>query len=307
VAGDAEARRLVGAEETDLALVGRGGRIVAGPGAPDRAVAAVQQAADRLRARAALAGRGLTDAQADAVLRPAPLPVEETGEDRDASRALASIAVLLLYGQLIMYGYWVAAGVVEEKASRVVELLLAAVRPRELLAGKVLGIGIVALAQLLLVAGLALVLAVATDQLQLEDGAVGALLVTLAWFLVGYAFYATAFAMAGALVPRQEEVQNVTMPLALLLIGTFLLALPVAEDPGSTLGRVLSFVPPSAPIVMPVRMIAGGVGALEVLLSLAACLAGIVAVMLLAARVYGRAVLRTGSRVGLAAVLRGGA
>jgi len=97
------------------------------------------------------------------------------------------------------------------------------------------------------------------------------------------------------------------MPLALLLIGTFLLALPVAEDPGSTLGRVLSFVPPSAPIVMPVRMIAGGVGALEVLLSLAACLAGIVAVMLLAARVYGRAVLRTGSRVGLAAVLRGGA
>jgi ABC-2 type transport system permease protein len=241
------------------------------------------------------------------VLRPAPLPVEETGQDGDAGRALASIALLLLYGQLITYGYWVAAGVVEEKASRVVELLLAAVRPRELLAGKVIGIGMVALGQLLLVAGLALVLAVATDQLQLEDGAARALLVTLAWFLVGYAFYATAFAMAGALVPRQEEIQNVTTPLVLLLIGTFLLALPVTEDPGSTLGRVLSFLPPSAPMVMPVRIIAGGVGVLEVLLSLAACLAGIVAVMLLAARVYGRAVLRTGSRIGLAAVLRGGA
>jgi ABC-2 type transport system permease protein len=267
----------------------------------------VQGASDLLRARAALAGRGLTDAQADAVLRPSPLPVEETGGGEDASRALASIALLLLYGQLITYGYWVAAGVVEEKASRVVELLLAAVRPRELLAGKILGIGVVALAQLLLVAGLALVLAVATDQLELGDGAARALLLTLAWFLVGYAFYATAFAMAGALVPRQEEIQNVTTPLVLLLVGTFVLAFPVAEDPGSTLARVLSFVPPSAPMVMPVRLIAGDVGVPEVLLSLAACLAGIAAVMLLAARVYGRAVLRTGSRVGLAAVLRGGA
>jgi ABC-2 type transport system permease protein len=232
--------------------------------------------------------------------------VEETDQDADAGTALASIAVLLLYGQLVTYGYWVAAGVVEEKASRVVELLLAAVRPRELLAGKVLGIGLVALAQLLLVAGLALVLAVATDQLQLEDGAARALLVTLAWFLVGYAFYATAFAMAGALVPRQEEIQNVTTPLVLLLIGTFFFAFPTVDDPGSTLARVLSFVPPSAPMIMPVRMIVGDVGPVEVVLSVLACLAGIVVLMLLAARIYGRAVLRTGSRVSLAAALRGG-
>ena len=157
-----------------------------------------------------------------------------------------------------------------------------------------------------LVAALALALALATGQLELEAGAVEALLVTLAWFLVGYAFYACAFAAAGALVPLQEDVQNVTTPMLLLLVGTFFLAFPVVEDPGSTLARVLSFVPPSAPMIMPVRMIAGEVGLLEVLASLLVCAAGIAGLMLLAGRIYGRAVLRTGSRVKLAAVLREG-
>jgi len=310
---DAAARRLVAGEEgregeaegADAAVVARGARIVARPGAPEGAVTALQLAARDLRARAALAERGVTGAAAAAVLAPPPLPVEETGGNSGTGRAVASVALLLLYGQLIAYGFWVAAGVVEEKASRVVELLLAAVRPRELLAGKVLGIGIVGLGQLLVVAAAALCLALATDQLELREGAVEALVVTLAWFVVGYAFYACAFAAAGALVPRQEEVQNVTSPMLLALVGTFFLAFPAAEDPGSALARVLSYLPPSAPMVMPVRMIAGDVGVVEVLASLLACAAGIVAVMLLAARVYARAVLRTGSRVGLAAVLRG--
>jgi len=121
---DAAARRLVAGEEgregeaegADAAVVARGARIVARPGAPEGAVTALQLAARDLRARAALAERGVTGAAAAAVLAPPPLPVEETGGNSGTGRAVASVALLLLYGQLIAYGFWVAAGVVEEKS-----------------------------------------------------------------------------------------------------------------------------------------------------------------------------------------------
>jgi ABC-2 type transport system permease protein len=105
--------------------------------------------------------------------------------------------------------------------------------------------------------------------------------------------------VAGALVPRQEEIQSVTAPLTILILASFFLSFGVLDDPGSSLARALSFVPPSAPMVMPVRSIAGDAAAWEIGLSAALTLVAAAALVALAARIYGAAVLRTGSRVSL--------
>jgi ABC-2 type transport system permease protein len=121
---------------------------------------------------------------------PPPLPVralDATDAGSDQRQSLAFAAVLVLYSQLFTYGFWLAAGIVEEKSSRIVEVLLATIRPRELLAGKILGIGVVGLGQLLLIGTVGAALAIATGTLDLAGDAVGAVGVVLAWFVLGYA------------------------------------------------------------------------------------------------------------------------
>jgi len=218
-----------------------------------------------------------------------------------------SVSVLILYGQLIAYGYWVASGVVEEKATRVVELLLATISPRALLAGKVIGIGLLGFAQLLLIGLLGVAVGTASGELDLNGDLVAAVGVVLAWFVLGFALYSCAFAVAGALVPRQEDIQSVVAPLTVVIFASFFLSLGALDDPSSTLASVMSFIPPSAPMVMPVRLIAGDAAPWEILASVAITAAAAVGLIALAARVYGTAVLRTGSRVSLRAVWRASA
>jgi ABC-2 type transport system permease protein len=122
----------------------------------------------------------------------------------------------------------------------------------------------------------------------------------LLWFLLGYGFYSSLFAVAGAIVSRQEELQNTAAPLNLLMVGSFLVAfMGAGSNPGSTLATVSSFLPPVAPLVMPVRIAAGEVPAWQVAASLGIMLVSIVAVVVLASRLYEGAVLRTGARVKL--------
>jgi ABC-2 type transport system permease protein len=132
---------------------------------------------------------------------------EITRNRRKVDGGFAFVAVLLLYGQLISMGYFVAMGGVEEKSTRVVEVVLSTLRPRHLLAGKILGLGLLGLAQLLL---------------------------ALAWFVVGYAFYAAAFGCAAALVSRQEDLQSVISPLTIVLMVGFFISFAVLEDPDGT-------------------------------------------------------------------------
>lgn len=275
-------------ERPDVAV--RGGTIAVSADAPDGAVPLAQEASRQVRAKAP---------------DPPPLPVRRNGDDTDAKKSFATVALILLYTQLIGYGFLVATGVVEEKASRIVEILLAVVRPRELLFGKVLGIGLVGLVQLLLIGTVGLALAAVSGQAHVGGDELATLPIVLAWFLLGYALYAGAFALAGSLVPRQEDIQSVTTPLILVLLASFFLGFQAVDDPGGGLAAVLTFVPVSAPLVTPVRMIAGGVGALEVLASIAVVVASTYAVVAFAARVYGTAVLQTGGRVRLRALTSG--
>jgi ABC-2 type transport system permease protein len=286
---DGEARTLVRDGDADAAVVDGGRALVADEGADEDLLSALQGASLSERAGAL----------------PPPLPVQRAGGgDRDEERAIAYIALIVLYLQLIGYGYWVAAGVVEEKSTRVVELLLSTIRARELLAGKILGIGLLGFGQLVAIGVAGLGVAAATGEVEVTGALVGALAIVLAWFVLGYAFYSCAFAAAAALVQRQEDLQSATAPLTLAMMAGFLLSFSALQDPESGLAQVLCFIPPSAPMVMPVRVIQGGAAAWEVVAAILVTLAGVAALVVLAGRIYSRAVLRTGGRVRLTAALR---
>jgi ABC-2 type transport system permease protein len=200
----------------------------------------------------------------------------------------------------------VALGVVEEKSSRVVELLLATLRPWQLLAGKVIGIGLLGLGQLVLTGVVGIAAAVGTGAVDVPSGILGVAGQVLVWFLLGFAFYACLFAALASLVSRQEEVQNVTTPLSVLLLGSFFLAIAALSSPDSALVRVGSIVPPFSTMVMPIRWAAGEAPLWQLGLAVLLMVLAVVALIRFAGRVYAGAVLRSGPRVKLSDALAAG-
>ena len=220
---------------------------------------------------------------------------------------ISMIAITLLLISLVSSGAMIAMGVVEEKTSRVVEILLATIKPAQLLAGKVLGVGVYGLFQVAVLGGAAVgsltVLGLAED-IEVNLGATLALLI--AWFLLGYAIFALLFGGFAALVSRQEEIGSVTTPLTFLLLAPFYVTLfMVPNDPDSAVVRVLSQVPVFSPFMMPVRNAFGAVTAAEMATAMGIALATIPVLIWIAGRVYQRGVLHTGGRMKLSAALRG--
>lgn len=212
--------------------------------------------------------------------------------------ALAMIIIIMGGGQTI------AMGVVEEKSSRIVEILLACVRPGSLLAGKILGTGVAVIlgyGLIGLAAGAAAELTgVLPEALFSIDAVVVAMIV---WMIVGCAIAAAAYGAAGALVSRQEDTASVTMPLTMLFMIPYMLSFVMAMDPSKTVFRVLAYLPPLSPFLMPTRLVLGVSSWAEQLVALVVALAFIPLLVGLAATVYTRAVTRTGSRVRLKEVL----
>jgi ABC-2 type transport system permease protein len=262
----------------------------------------LQEVTSRLRLLNTLSQAQVPPEEVKTALDPAPLQVstlEPLDEDRAAKIGIASIGVVILFSQMFGYGYWVAAGVVEEKSSRVVELLLAKIRPAQLLAGKVIGIGVLGLVQLLLTVAVGLTVAVVSGSVDLPPGTLGIMGLVVAWFLLGYAFYACAFAVSGALASRAEELQSTTAPMSLLILAAFFIGITAASNPDSTLAKVASFLPPSAPLVMPQRAVVGDASSVEVVISMAITAGAAAALIPLAGRLYSGAILRTGGVVKL--------
>jgi ABC-2 type transport system permease protein len=206
--------------------------------------------------------------------------------------------------QLILFGMAVASGVVEEKSSRVVEILLAAIPARALLAGKILGIGALGLMQLVLVAVVGLVTASLSGAVALDSGQIGVLAVVFVWFVLGFLLYAAIYAIAGVIVSRQEDLQSSSTPVTMILVAGYLVAFPVLDDPSSTLAVVVSLVPFSSPIIMPVRAVVGEAGAAEIAVSLALLVVSIGLLIPLAARIYEGSVLRMGKPLKVREALR---
>jgi ABC-2 type transport system permease protein len=300
------AARAVREERADAAVVGD--RIVVRSDAPDALIGVVQAVSLRLRAEAALRDSGLTAEQVRAALVQPPLEIDALEPVDDRRRELSAVAfvgVLALYGQLFAYGYWVAAGVVEEKSSRVVEVLLATVRPSQLLRGKIAGIGMLGLSQLLLIGVIGLVTSRLVGSLDFPAGAVSTIAIVLLWFVLGFFFYAGLFAVAGSIVSRQEDLQSTMTPLTILIVASFIVGINATSDPSSTLATVASLLPPSAPLVMPTRLVLGESGLADALLSAAISIGATIALIPIATKIYTGAVLRPG-RVRLRQVWRMG-
>jgi ABC-2 type transport system permease protein len=273
---------------------------------PAPLVGVVQAVSLRLRSQQVLETSGLTPDEVSAALNQPPLPVDAL-EPQNARRrengAVAFVGVLALYGQLFAYGYWVAAGVVEEKSSRVVEVLLSTLRPSQLLRGKILGIGVLGLLQLLIIGAVGLITAKAVGSLQFPAGAISTIAIVLGWFVLGYFFYASLFAVAGSIVTRQEDLQTTMTPLTLIIVASFFVGISAVSNPDTTLATVASLLPPSAPLVMPSRIVLGDASWPQVVLSVAISIGATFALIPVATKIYSRAVLQSG-RVKIRQVLR---
>ena len=305
---EAAGRAAVEAGDGDAVFVGTE-RVIVDSALTGSTEQVVQTAYRQAAGAARLATAGLDATAVGRALDVPPLAVtaiDPPDPDSDSRRGAAFFGVLLLYFQLLGYGVWVALGVVEEKSSRVVELLLATLRPWQLLAGKVIGIGLLGLGQLVLTGLVGGAAAVATGAVDVPTGIAGVAGQVIVWFLLGFAFYACLYAALAALVSRQEEVQNVTAPLSVLLVGSFFLALTAMNNPDGGLVRVTSIVPPFSTMVMPIRWAAGDAPLWEVGVSMLLMMVAVVALIRVAGRIYAGAVLRSGPRVKLRDALSAG-
>jgi ABC-2 type transport system permease protein len=233
-------------------------------------------------------------------------PLQKPYPYQSQQLVLGIAAGILIYISLMLNGQSVAQGVVEEKSSRVVELLLSTIRPWQLMAGKVAGIGIVGLIQILLIAAAGVITGLATGVLTISvTAAVGTVVWLIAWYLLGFFMYAVVFAGLGALVSRQEDIGGVVAPALMFLIAGYVLGVSILPgDPSNHLMEILSVIPVFAPTVMPMRLAMGGVPVWEAILSVVLVAALIPLLIWVAARIYRNAVLRTGARVKLSQALR---
>jgi ABC-2 type transport system permease protein len=263
------------------------------------AAVARQRALDAYVARLGGTPTALDRAVAGAGVDVRELKPKERYQDQ---RLLAGVIVgILIYLSLLTYGQVVAQGVVEEKSSRVVELLLSTIRAWQLMAGKVLGIGLVGLLQLTLLLAAGVIAGLATGRLDLPTSvAVSTVAWGIVWYLLGFFLFALLFAAAGALVSRQEDMGGVTTPLMMLIILPYVLGISVLPgDPGNGTIGLLSIVPVFAPTLMPMRLAMGSAAVWEVALALVLTAATIAGLVRVTGRIYANAVMRIGARVSL--------
>lgn len=202
----------------------------------------------------------------------------------------------------ILYGSVIAQSVVEEKATRIVEILLATITPRVLMFGKVLGNATLALGQIALIAVAAAVTMAFTGQALLLTMLGPALIWFVLLYAVGFTLFASFYAGAAALVSRQEDVGSVTSPLTMLIMIPYFLVILGSQN--ATLMTVMSYVPLSAPVGMPVRLMLGQAAWWEPVVAMILLAAATIVAIMIGARMYERSVLRTGARVKLSEAIR---
>jgi ABC-2 type transport system permease protein len=229
----------------------------------------------------------------------------EKESDASAAYAISFSAAILIYLSLFIYGAQVMRGVIEEKTSRIVEVIISSVKPFQLMMGKIVGIGMVGLTQFLLWIILSLLAAkfVSAELLPpsiltaIQTIPVGYILVTfLIYFLGGYLLYSALFAAVGSAVDNETETQQFMFPITLPLLFTYIMAFSfIVNNPGSTLSFWLSIIPFTSPIAMMVR-VPFGVPEWELYLSVTILIAGFIFTTWIAARIYRVGILMYGKK-----------
>lgn len=223
------------------------------------------------------------------------------------SMVFALVVAFLLYISIFIYGQNVLRGVMEEKQTRVAEIIVSSIPSGRLLQGKVLGVGAVGITQLVIWGVTSFLLArlrgpvlahfgVQSTTVSLPSISLGIALLLLLYFLLGYVFYAALFAAVGAVVNTEQEAQQVQMPVATLLVASALVIQPVLFSPDGQLARVMSVLPFSAPIVMPLRLTVIPLSPVDVGLSLLSLFVGCWVALFVAARIYRTGLLMYGKR-----------
>ncbi len=260
---------------------------------------ALDEQITRLHGNPAAVDQAVASATTQVVLlRPAP-PIN------GSALGIGIAAGALIYMTLLTLGQMVAQGVVEEKSSRVVELLLSTVRPWQLMAGKVLGIGAVGLIQMLIYGIVGVAAGATTGVLPSIGGATNAVIGLIVWYVLGFLMYSLAFAGAGALVSRQEDAAGVVMPILMFVIAAWVVGISlIPSDPTNSVAAIMSLIPMFAPTLMPMRIAMGVVPFWQYGLAVVLAVALIPALLWLAGRIYRNGVLRTGARVKLSEALK---
>lgn len=263
---------------------------------------------------------GIAADQLAALLRPLNFETQQTNGQTEATSGMASYAVgfalaYVLFLVIAIYAVAVMRSVVQEKTSRVMELMVATIKPRALMAGKILGVGTAGLLQIAAWLSIAaLTLAYRDELVRMFGGSgggpalpalsVGDIAVALAFFIAGYFFYASMYAAVGAMVSSEQDTQQVQMPITLLLVIGIVSATAVSGDPRGTAATVMTMVPFWSALLMPMRYLLGGASPADVVISLVILVGSTVLVARAAAKIYRVGVLMYGKRPGIKELIR---
>jgi len=220
------------------------------------------------------------------------------GEDQFGMRlAIAGASAMATFMLLQIWGSFMMMGVIEEKSSKVIEVLLSHVRPRTLLSGKMLGLGILALVQMLILVLAIVVSLVLTRDVEVPSGVWRVVPLLVPTFLLSFAFYASAFAAVGSMVSRQEDAQSAQLPAMLPLMAGYVIGVASFTNPDNPAAVIGSFVPFTSPVLLPLRSALSDLPVWQAVVSLAILAISTVIMLRIAGSIYRYSLLRSGTRV----------
>jgi ABC-2 type transport system permease protein len=268
-------------------------------------------ALDKVLIREQLAHRGIVASDTETMLQPVQIVASPHGsqhDDRESAEISVSVLFFVMYLVIMLYGMNVARSIIDEKTSRIFEVLLATIRPEAMMAGKIIGVGSVGLTQVGI--WLSVLFAASSIGIHLGGDTVHISLTGpqviffFIYFILGFAFYSSIAAALGAMTNSEQELQQLNMFLLLPLLACFLMLGTLLTTPDSTLARVLALVPPFTPLLMYFRVCLGHPAAWEVILSIVLTSASILGIVWVTSRIYRIGVLMYGKRPTLPEILR---
>jgi ABC-2 type transport system permease protein len=268
---------------------------------------AIEDALHHVLTKEYLAAKGVSESETNALLAPVTLNVlgkNGVHGNSKSSFLVAYVLFFLMYMVVLLYGMNVARSIIEEKTSRVFEVLLATIKPDELLAGKILGVGAVGLTQVAIWMGAAGLIAArlgATSGVQISTSQVVFFIV---YFALGYALYSSVAAALGAMTNSEQELQQLNMFLMMPLFFSMLMLMPVVTNPNSLMSRIVSQIPFCAPLLMDLRISISMPQPWEIALSIGLILITIYAVLWVSSRIYRVGILMYGKKPNLPEILR---